>query len=92
MGVKPLIRYFGNNNLYKPPRPFPAPRTKKQQPQPQPQPIPAPRTKITKKSKALRGYTKSYEIAIKNDKDVLEQLKNTRLATSRFLEKLLNQN
>ena len=92
MGFKQLIRYFENNNLYKPPRPIPAPRTKKQQPQPQPQPIPPPRTKITEKSKALTGYTKSYEIAIKNDKDVLEQLQNTRLATSRFLEKILNQN
>ena len=65
MGVKQLIRYFENNNLYKPPRPIPAPRTKKQQLQPQPHPIPAPRTKIMEKSKALKGYTKSYEIAIK---------------------------
>ena len=65
MGVKQLIRYFENNNLFKPPRPVPAPRTKKQQPQPQPQPIPAPRTKIMEKSKALKGYTSSYEIAIK---------------------------
>ena len=73
MGVKQLIRYFENNNLDKPPRPIPAPRTKKQQPQPQPRPIPAPRTKIMEKSKALKGYTKSYEIAIKNDKDILEQ-------------------
>ena len=51
----------------------------------------APRSKITGKSKALKGYTKSYEIAIKNDKDVLQQLQNTRLATSRFFEKILNQ-
>ena len=90
MGVKQLIRYFENNNLYKPPGPIPAPRTKKQQPRPQP--IPAPRTKIMEKSKALKGYTKSYEIAIKNDKDILEQLQNTRLAISRFFEKILNQN
>ena len=41
MGVKQLIRYFENNDLYKPPRP------KKQQSRPQP--IPAPRTKITEK-------------------------------------------
>ena len=65
MGVKQLIRYFENNNLYKPPRPIPAPRTNKQQLQPQPHPIPAPRTKIMEKSKALKGYTKSYKIAIK---------------------------
>ena len=29
MEVKQLIRYFENNNLYKPPRPIPAPRKKK---------------------------------------------------------------
>ena len=84
MWVKQLIRYFENNNLYKPPRP------KKQQSRPQP--ILAPRTKIMEKIKALKRYTKSYEIAIKNDKDILEQLQNTRLATSRFLEQILNQN
>ena len=56
MGVKQLIRYFENNDLYQPPRP------KKQQSRPQP--IPAPRTKITGKSKALKGYTKSYEIRL----------------------------
>ena len=75
MGVKQLIRYFENNNLYTPTRP-----------------IPAPRTKIKEKSKALKGYTKSYETAIKNDEDVLKQLQNTRLATSRFFEQILNQN
>ena len=74
IGVKQLIRYFENNNLCKSPRPILAPRTKKQKPQP----IPALRTKITEKSKALKGYTKSYEIAIKNDKDVLQQLQNKR--------------
>ena len=40
----------------------------------------------------MKGYTKSYEIAIKNDEDILEQLQNTRLAISRFFEKILNQN
>ena len=44
------------------------------------------------KSKALKGYTKWYEIAIKNDKDILDQLQNRRLAISRFFEKILNQN
>ena len=63
MGLKQLIRYFENNNLYKPPRPIRAPRTKTQQPQPRP--IPAPRTKIMEKSKALKGYTKSYEMDLK---------------------------
>ena len=78
MEVKQLIRYFENNNLYKPPRP------KKQEPRPQP--IPAPRTKIMEKSKALKGYTKLYENNYK------KQLQKTRLAISRFFEKILNQN
>ena len=52
MGVKQLIRYFENNNLYKPlrpnkqqsrPQPIPAPKTKKQQT------VAAPRTKIGEK-------------------------------------------
>ena len=60
MGVKQLIRYFGSNPI-PPYRPIPAPRMKKQLSQP----IPAPRTKITKKSRALKGYTQSYEISIK---------------------------
>ena len=86
MGVKQLIRYFENNPI-PPYRPIPAPRTKKQQPQP----IPAPTTKITKKSRALKGYTQSYEISIKNDKDALQQLQNIRLATSRVFEQILNE-
>ena len=51
-------------------KPVPATRTKK--------PVPAPRTKIEQTSKALNGYTKSYEISIKNDKDPLVQLNSTR--------------
>lgn len=47
-------------------------------------PILAPRTKINQKRKALKGYTKSYEIGIKSDKSALEQLQNTRLAISRY--------
>ena len=86
MGVKQLIRYF-ENNPFPPYRPIPALRTKKQLPQP----IPAPRTKITKNSRALKGYTQSYEISIKNDKDALELLQNTILATSRVFEQILNE-
>ena len=44
-------------------KPVPAPRTKK--------PVPAPRTKIEQTAKALKGYTKSFEINIKNNKDPL---------------------
>ena len=93
MGVKQLIRYFENNNLYKPlwpnkqqsqPEPIPAPRTKKQQP------VAAPRTKIGEKQRALKGFTKSYEIGLKTDRDALVQLQNTRLAISRLFNTILN--
>ena len=75
MGVKQLIRYFENNPI-PPYRPIPAPRTKKQQP------VAAPRTKIGKKRRDLKGFTKSYEIGLKSDRDALVQLQNTRLAIS----------
>ena len=84
MGVKQLIRYFENNNLYKPPRPIPAPRTKKQQP------VVAPRTKIGEKQRALKGFTKSYGIGLKTDRDALVHLQNTRLAISRLFNTILN--
>ena len=62
-------------------KPVPAPRTKK--------PVPAPRTKIEQTAKALKGYTKSYEINIKNNKDPLMQLQNTRKAVANHIENIL---
>ena len=53
-------------------KPTPKPRNKK--------PTPLPRTKIEQVDKALKGYTKSYKIGIKNNKDPLAQLQNTRKA------------
>ena len=61
--------------------PVPAPRTKK--------PTPLLRTKIEEVDKALKGYTKSFEISIKNDKDPLVQLQNTRLAIENHITKIL---
>ena len=52
-------------------------------------PIPLPRTFISKKNKALKGFTKSYEINIKNSKDPLMQLQNTRKAVAVHIEKIL---
>ena len=40
-----------------------------------PKPVPTPRTKIEQTDKALEGYTKSYKISIKNNKDPLAQCK-----------------
>ena len=84
--VQQLIRYFENNPI-PPYRPIPAPRTKKQQP------IAASRTKISEKRRALKdlkGFTKSYEIDLKTDRDALVQLQNTRLAISRLFNTILN--
>ena len=64
-------------------KPIPAPRNKK--------PIPTPRTKIEQAVKALRGYTQSYEIGIKNDKDPLIQMNDTRLAIENLINSKLNE-
>ena len=63
-------------------KPIPAPRTKKR-------PVPLPRTIIQETNKALKGFTKSYEINIKNSKDPLMQLQNTRKAVAIHIEKIL---
>ena len=70
--------------------PIPAPRSKKPVPAPRTKkPVPAPRTKIEQTAKALKGYTKSYEINVKNEKDPLIQLNNTRKAVANHIENIL---
>ena len=64
-------------------KPIPAPRTEK--------PIPAPRTKIEQTVTALRGYTQSYEIIIKNYEDPFIQMNNTRLAIEKVINSQLNE-
>ena len=54
-------------------------------------PVPTPRTKIEQTEKALRGYTKSYTISIKNNKDPLAQMQNTRKAIEHRVITLLNE-
>ena len=91
--VKELVDYFERQRLPAPPsewlqeieqlnRPVPAPRTKKR-------PVPLPRTIIQETNKALKGFTKSYEINIKNSKDPLMQLQNTRKAVAIHIKKIL---
>ena len=81
--VQQLIQHFEDNPipLYSP---IPAPRIKKQQP------VPAPRTKINKKWRALKGFTQSFEISLKSNRDALIQLQNTRLAIGRLFGTILN--
>ena len=76
--VKQMVQDY-EDNIIQPPlefrddyKPTPKPRTKK--------PTPLPRTKINPLAKALKGYTKSFEISIKNNKNPLAQLQNTRKA------------
>ena len=76
--VKQMVQDY-EDNIIQPPTP--KPRNKK--------PTPLPRTKIEEVDKALKGYTKSFEISIKNDKDPLVQLQNTRLAIENHIKKIL---
>ena len=52
-------------------------------------PTPLPRTEITETARAFQGFTKSYQVGIKNDKDPLVQLNTTRLAVAHFMKQLL---
>ena len=45
--------------------------------------------KINEKAKALKGYTKSFEIGIKNNKDPLKQLQSTRIGIKANIESIL---
>ena len=85
--VKQMVQDY-EENIILPPlefrddyKPVPLPRTKK--------PVPLPRTKIEEVAKALKGYTKSFEIDIKNNKDPLTQLQNTRKAVEKHITSLL---
>ena len=92
--VKQMVREYEDNIILPPPafgdnyKPIPAPRTKRHVVK---QPVPTPRTKIEQTENALKGYTKSYEIYIKNKKDPLIQLQNTRKAIEYFVNKQLNE-
>ena len=87
--VKQMAKEYEENIILLPPefrdnyKPIPAPRSKK--------PVPAPRTKIEQTDKALKGYTLSYEISIKNNKDPLAQMQNTRKAIEHRVITLLNE-
>ena len=99
--VKELVDYFERQRLPAPPsewlqeieqlnRPVPAPRTKRPVAAPRTKiPVAAPRTIIQETNKALKGFTKSYEINIKNSKDPLMQLQNTRKAVAIHIKKIL---
>ena len=78
--VKEMVKQY-EDNIIQPP--VPAPRTKK--------PVPTPRTIIKQTDKALKGFAKSYEINIRNNRDPLVQMQNTRNGAERQLTTLLNE-
>ena len=84
--VNNMVQFFEN-------KPVPTPRTYKSRPPvPTPRiykPVPAPRVKMELLNKALKGYTKSYEITIKNNKDPLAQLQNTRGVLAYHIKNML---
>ena len=92
--VNQMVQDYENNIILPPlefrDKPVPAPRTIKPVPALRTKkPVPIPRTKIEQTDKALKGFTKSYEINIKNNKDPLMQLQNTRKAVANHTENIL---
>ena len=49
-----------------------------------------PKTKIEKVDEALQGYVENYKISIKNEKDPLSQLQNTRKAIEHHISNLIS--
>ena len=85
--VKQMVQDYEDNIILPP---VPLPRTKKPVPLPRTKkPVPLPRTRIEEVAKALKGYTKSFEIDIKNNKDPLAQLQNTRKAIENHIISLI---
>ena len=85
--VKQMVQEY-EENIILPPlefrddyKPIPKPRPKK--------PVPLPKTKIKQVAKVLKGYTKSFEIGIKNYKDPLAQLQSTRKAIEHHIVSIL---
>ena len=97
--VKSMVQQYEDNVISH--KPIPAPRTKK----PLQAPIPAPRTKkqtsekpvpekrtiISQVEKALKGYTKSFDVELRDNKDPLLQLQKSRRAVEYLFNNLLVQ-
>ena len=86
--VKQMVQEY-EDNIILPPlefrddyKPIPLPRTEK--------PIPSSRTKIELVDKAMKGYVENYKISIKNEKDPLLQLQNTRKAIEHHIRNLIS--
>ena len=99
--VKDMVQQYEDNIIIQPSeKPIPAPRTKK----PSEKPIPAPRTKkpsekpvpekrtiISQVEKALKGYTQSFDVKLRDKIDPLLQLQKSRRAVEYLFNNLLVQ-
>ena len=104
--VKDMVQKYEDNIISPPPefrddyKPIPVPRTKK----PLKAPIPTPRTKkpsekpvpekktvISQVEKALKGYTQSFDVELRDKKDPLLQLQKSRRAVEYLFNNLLVQ-
>ena len=99
--VKAMVQQYEDNVISPPPqfrddyKPIPLPRTKK----PLQAPIPKPRTKkplekrtiISQVEKALKGYTQSFDVELRDKKDPLLQLQKSRRAVEYLFNNLLVQ-
>ena len=92
--VKQMVKQYEDNIIVPPVefrdnyKPIPTPRTKQNAVK---KPVPTPRTIIKQTDKALKGFTKSFEIGIKNNKDPLDEMQNTRKAIEYSVISLLNE-
>ena len=91
--VKDMVQQYEDNIISPPPKfrddykPIPAPRTKK----PSEKPVPEKRTIISQFEKALKGFTKSFDVELRDNKDPLLQLQKSRRAVEYLFNNLLVQ-
>ena len=91
--VKDMVQQYEDNIIIPPPefrddhKPIPAPRTKK----PSEKPVPEKRTIISQVEKALKGYTQSFDVELRDKKDPLLQLQKSRRAVEYLFNNLLVQ-
>ena len=101
-----MVQQYEDNIISPPPefrddyKPIPAPRTKKplQAPiptqrtkKPSEKPVPEKRTIISQVEKALKGYTQSFDVELRDKKDPLLQLQKSRRAVEYLFNNLLVQ-
>ena len=91
--VKDMVQQYEDNIIIPPPefrddhKPIPAPRTKK----PSEKTVPEKRTIISQVEKALKGYTQSFDVELRDKKDPLLQSQKSRRAVEYLFNNLLVQ-